>query len=456
MYPRLRLARNLLKEDGLIFISIDDNEVNNLIKCCNEIFGEENFVSQLIWENKEGGGGSDSKLFRIKHEYVLVYARYIQFAEINGVPITNEERYTLKDEFENERGSYYLQKLGMGSLGYIASLDYPIKGPEGDIYPNNDDKKINRWRWGKDKVEWGLKNKFIEFRKDNSGEWQVYTKQYLNMDNEGNVIERTNRPLGVINEFSSTQANKSLQKLFSQKVFDYPKPVELIQFLIRLCTQKDDIIVDFFSGSGTTLHAIMKLNQEDQGLRKFISIQLPEKIDEKSEAFKSGYKTITEIGKERIRRAGKKIKEQNLFHSGNLDIGFKVFKLDSSNIKGWDGQPENLEKSLFESQDNIKSDRTEEDVLFEILLKYGLDLTLPIEEKVIEGKKVFNVGFGALFICLGNDLTSKVAEGIGQWKETLKPETCRVIFKDGGFTDVEKTNSVQTLKRFGIQEIKSI
>ena len=139
-----------------------------------------------------------------------------------------------------------------------------------------------------------------------------------------------------------------------------------------------------------------------------------------------------------------------------FDIGFKVFKLDSSNIKGWDGLPDNLENSLFESQDNIKSDRKEEDVLFEILLKYGLDLTLPIEEKVIEGKKVFNVGFGALFICLGNELTSKVAEGIGQWKETLKPETCRVIFKDGGFTDVEKTNSVQTLKRFGIQEIKSI
>jgi adenine-specific DNA-methyltransferase len=150
------------------------------------------------------------------------------------------------------------------------------------------------------------------------------------------------------------------------------------------------------------------------------------------------------------------VKEENPLLSGNLDIGFKVFKLDSSNIKGWDGLLDNLENSLFESQDNIKSDRSEEDVLFEILLKYGLDLTLPIEEKVIEGKKVFNVGFGALFICLGNELTSKVAEGIGQWKETLKPETCRVIFKDGGFTDVEKTNSVQTLKRFGIQEIKSI
>ena len=202
----------------------------------------------------------------------------------------------------------------------------------------------------------------------------------------------------------------------------------------------------------------MEVNKENQSKIRYMVIQLPEPTEKSSEAFKSGYKNIADIGKERIRRASTKINEeskQSIF-SSEIDLGFKVFKLDSSNIKGWDGQPENLENSLFESQDNIKSDRKEDDVLFEILLKYGLDLTLPIEEKVIEGKKVFNVGFGALFICLGNDLTSKVAEGIGQWKETLKPETCRVIFKDGGFTDVEKTNSVQTLKRFGIQEIKSI
>ena len=200
-----------------------------------------------------------------------------------------------------------------------------------------------------------------------------------------------------------------------------------------------------------------------------ISVQLPEiidlngsksnkekKISQSAITFLSGLglpSRITELAKERIRRISQNLSIKN---KHNSDLGFKVFKLDSSNIKGWDGLPDNLENSLFESQDNIKSDRTEEDVLFEILLKYGLDLTLPIEEKIIEGKKVFNVGYGALFICLGNDLTSKVAEVIGQWKESLKPETCRVIFKDGGFTDVEKTNSVQTLKRFGIQEIKSI
>jgi adenine-specific DNA-methyltransferase len=201
----------------------------------------------------------------------------------------------------------------------------------------------------------------------------------------------------------------------------------------------------------------MAINSENlTSKKKFIMVQLPEPTDEKSEAFMAGYKTITEIGKERIRRAGKKIAEENPDKAKELDLGFKVFKLDSSNIKGWDGNPEDLETSLFEAQENIKADRTEEDVLFEILLKYGLDLTLPIDEKLIEGKKVFSVGFGALFICLADDITNKVAEAIGAWKQELNPATCRVIFKDGGFTDVEKTNAVQTLKRFGISEIKSI
>jgi adenine-specific DNA-methyltransferase len=195
---------------------------------------------------------------------------------------------------------------------------------------------------------------------------------------------------------------------------------------------------------------------KDGGNRKFIQVQLQESTNEKSEANKSGYTTISEIGKERIRRAAKKIAEEHPEKAKNLDLGFKVFKLDTSNIKGWDGNPDNLNDSLFDAQDNIKIDRTEHDVLYEILLKYGLDLTLPIEEKEIAGKMVFSVGYGALFICLGDNLTSKVAEGIGTWKEELKPEVCRVVFKDSGFTDVEKTNSVQILKRFGITEIKSI
>ena len=242
----------------------------------------------------------------------------------------------------------------------------------------------------------------------------------------------------------------------TKPVFDYPKPVRLISRILLLGNTKNEIVLDFFSGSASTAHAVMQLNSEDGGNRKHIQVQLPEPTDEKSEAFKAGYKTIAQIGKERIRRAGKKIAAENPDKAKDLDLGFKVFKLDSSNIKGWDGNPEDLETSLFDAQENIKADRTEEDVLFEILLKYGLDLTLPIEEKVMEGKKVFNVGFGALFICLADGITNKVAEGIGAWKQELNPATCRVIFKDSGFTDVEKANAVQTLKRFGINEVKSI
>ena len=456
MYPRLRLARNLLKDDGVIFISIDDNEVKNLIHVCNEIFGENNHLASLVWSNKEGGGGSDSKNFRIKHEYIIVYSKVLENVSIHGVEINNEDRYTLSDNHVNVRGKYYLQKLGMGSLGYISSLDFPIKGPDGDIFPNKNNEKVNRWRWGKDKVEWGLNNDFIVFQKDSNDEWQVYTKQYLKCDNEGNIIHRTQRPFGIIDEYSSTQSSKQLDSLGMKSFFDYTKPTDLIKYLIERIDCSNEIILDFFSGSGTTAHSILELNISDSKKRKFIQVQLPEKTSEKSLAFKEGFFNISDIGKERIKRLIKKIKNENEMFVDSHDLGFKVFKLDNSNIKNWDGNPENLESSLFDSVSNIKSDRTEEDVLYEILLKYGLDLTLPIEERNIQGKKVFNVGMGSLFICLSDDITSKIAEGIGEWKEECDPEVCRVIFKDNGFTDVEKTNSVQILKRFGVNEIRSI
>ena len=215
-------------------------------------------------------------------------------------------------------------------------------------------------------------------------------------------------------------------------------------------TRNNEIVLDFFSGSGTTSQSVIEYNLEQNQSLKFILVQIPEKVVLKD------FNTLSDIGKERIRRVVKKIKEEHPEKSKEMDLGFKVFKLDSSNIKSWDGNPENLNESLFDAVGNIKTDRTEEDVLYEILLKYGLDLTLPIEEKTIEGKKVFNVGLGSLFICLADGITSKVAEGIGQWKENCSPEICRVIFKDNGFTDVEKTNSVQTLKRYGINEIRSI
>ena len=251
-----------------------------------------------------------------------------------------------------------------------------------------------------------------------------------------------------------------LKKLFGKKIFDNPKPLDLITRILNF-GEKDSIILDFFAGSGTTAHSILQQNADDGGSRKFICVQLPEPTKETSEAFKSGFFTISDITKERIRRAGEKIKSEmndDLFseQGKTLDIGFRAFKLDSSNIRAWDGNPEALEDNLFNAGSNIKENRTEEDVLYEILLKYGLDLTMPIEHKEIAGKQVFNIGMGALFICLGDKLTTAIAEGIGKWKEELKPATTKVIFKDTGFTDVEKTNSMQILKRFGIQEINTI
>lgn len=442
MYPRLRLARNLLKEDGVIFMSIDDNEVENLRKICDEVFGEDNFICEFIWKSKSGGA-NDSKFIAKDNEYVICFAKKsdnLEFLLDKNATVTTS--YNLEDE----NGKYSLDRLDKQSLGYIKSLDFPIKSLDGKIYtvehknPNN---KIARWRWGINTV----KERYNElvFK----GEY-VYTKNY---QKEGS------KPRNLLTEqrFGRTRTGKTdFTTLFEAAYFSAPKPVKLIKYFIEITFESDDILLDFFSGSATSAQSLLETNIQDNGNRKFIQVQLPEIILEKESAYKAGYKTITEIGKERIRRAAKKIAEENPEKAKDLDLGFKVFKLDSSNIKGWDGNPENLQMSLEDAVSNIKTNRTEEDVLYEILLKYGLDLTLPIEEKTIEGKTVFNVGFGALFICLGDNLNSNVAEGIGKWKEELNPEICRVIFKDTGFTDVEKTNSVQTLKRFGITEIKSI
>ena len=256
-------------------------------------------------------------------------------------------------------------------------------------------------------------------------------------------------------------ATKRLRSLMDAMIFQNPKDEEIIESLIEFTiSNKDSIILDFFSGSATTAHAVMQLNVKDNGKRKFIMVQLPEETGEKSEAYKAGYKTICEIGKERIRRAGDKIKEENKDKEGidDLDIGFKVFKLDSSNINRWDSSyDQDLEQNLLSSIDNIKEGRNEEDILYEVLLKYGIDLNMPIEEHNINGKKIFDIGFGAIIACLENNISLEVVEGIGKLKEELQPETCRVVFMDNGFSsDSVKTNAIQILKRYNIEDVKSI
>jgi len=467
MYPRLRLARNLLKDDGVIFMSIDDNEVENLKKMSNEIFGEENFIAQIM--PIANPGGRDYNQIAVTHEYLLAYQKS-DLSELNE--IAKDVNFKLLDslggyecrELRNRNPkfhsgnrpnlfyAFYVNPLSINEDGYCNVSTQKDEVYNIEVKPYNSKGEESVWRWGKPKAKENItlndsdKSQILAKQKKD-GNWNVYEKNRRSTTKVKSIWSET--------EMRTENGTRLVRELFGKTVFDHPKPIALIQRICQI-SGGDGIHLDFFSGSSSTAHSVMQQNIEDDGNRKFIMVQLPEEVPESSVAFQEGYSRITEVAIERIKRAIHKIKEENPEKINGKDLGFKIFKLDSSNIKGWDGNPDNLEENLFDAIGNIKSDRTEEDVLFEILLKYGLDLTLPIEEKQIEDLKVFNVGFGALFICLADSITSKVAEGIGKWKEELNPEVCRVIFKDNGFTDVEKTNSVQTLKRFGITEIKSI
>jgi len=444
IYPRLVLARNLLAPNGVMFISINDIEVSNLREICNEVFGETNFVADLIWANKEGGGSSDSKLFRIKHEHILCFAKNIDNVEIAGVPVGNEDRYKSSDEYVSTRGKYYLQKMGMGTIQYSASLDYPITTPDGStVMPadNNGGRKAC-WRWSKPKYDWGVKNGFIEIKKDNGGVWTVYSKQYLNCDNEGNIITRTQRPMGIIDEYSSTQAAKLLQNMGLGSAFNYAKPVELMRYLCERVTVEGDIILDFFSGSATTAHAVMKLNADDGGNRKFIMAQLPEETGDKSEAYRAGFSNICEIGKERIRRAGDKIKDDAGLTGQRLDIGFRVLKLDDTNMNDvYYAAGDYTQDMISMLQSNIKEDRTDMDLLFGCLLDWGLPLSLPHTQEEIEGFTVHTYNEGDLIACFEERITEKVV------REIASRQPLRVVFRDSSFTSSpEKINVVEIFK----------
>ena len=361
MYPRLKLARNLLSDDGVIFISIDDNELSNTIKICDEIFGSNCFIGNICRATgTTTAQGTDSlgKSF----DYLLIYSKKEGFA-VGGIELDEKDiaRYNLEDE----RGKFSILQLrrtgGEDRREDRPSMYYGIKAPNGEIvYPVGPTGYESRWRVGKETFEKMLKNNEIYFKKDKE-KWTVYYKFYL----EG----RTKRPSNLWNDIEGNKkAQIDLKALIPEKVFDTPKPIELLKRLFRISNvDKEDIILDFFSGSATTAHAVMQLNAEDGGNRKFIMVQLPEITPEKSEARKAGYENICEIGKERIRRAGDMIVNENKDKEGikDLDIGFKVFKLDSSNIKEWDPDNyENLDYALYERVDIVKMGRTNEDLLY--------------------------------------------------------------------------------------------
>ena len=454
IYPRLKVAKDLLTDDGIIFISIDDNEVENLRKVCDELLGEQNFVADLIWANKEGGGSSDSKLFRIKNEHILCFCKNIEKIEIKGVPISNAERYKGKDDYYSTRGSFYLQKLGMGSIQYSPSLDYPIEAPDGSfVFPADNNKgKRACWRWSMEKYKKNMSEGFVEIKKDSSGIWTVYTKQYMNCDNDGNLIERSQRPMGIIDDYSSTQASKLLESIGIP--FDYSKPIDLIKYLIERITSNTFYVLDFFSGSATTAHAVIKLNTEDGGNRKFIMVQLPEKTTEKSEAYKAGYKNICEIGKERIRRAGRKIKEEAGLQGQNLDTGFRVLKLDESNMADVYYTPAEtpIQQTLaFDALvDNIREGRTAEDLLFQVLPECNLPLSSKIEEREVHGKKVFVVNEGYLIACFDSDINEAVITAIAKEKPYYFVMCDRSIATDNvadNFDQIFNAYSKETIRR---------
>ena len=432
MYPRLKLARNLLTEDGVIFISIDDNEVHNLRKICDEIFGEGNFVVDAVWRSKDNSN-NDAKKFSIDHNHTLVYARNVEWQPFKIKDATKQKHFKNPD---NDPNGPYFDGNPLNSPNYRENLIYELKTPNGNtILPPK-----NGWRWSKEQMEAKIKSGEIRF---NDNETNIKRRTYLK-DMEG--LPPSSLLIDLEKTGHNRQAKYELLKLIPEDIFDTPKPTKLIQYLLKLSTSKNDIILDFFSGSATTAHAVMQLNAEDAstgsapGKRKYIMVQLPEATDEKSEAYKAGYKNICEIGKERIRRAAKKIKEET---KAEIDYGFRVYRLDSSNMQDVYYRPQDYNQAQLDLfADNVKEDRSAEDLVAQIMLDWGLELSLPIERKNILGKNVFAVGYDSLFCCFDNDIDEAFA------KEIAKEQPLRIVFRDKGFKDdTAKENVKQLLKQ---------
>ncbi|WP_048716503.1 site-specific DNA-methyltransferase [Bacillus sp. 522_BSPC] len=462
MYPRLKLARNLLSENGVIFISIDDTEAYNLKKICDEVYGESNFIGMFVVNSSPSA--IDYGHIAKTNEYAMFYAKNINYTDTSHLP---EEDKQFK--YRDEKGEFNIYPLYNGNVAFNPqtrpNLYYPFYlNPNNklddtfyeiglekkmdwiEVYPVISKKDgIQRvWRWGKKKAAEGLNDEIVGYKTD-SGEYRVVQKSRLT----GKVI----RSLQLDTEISSRKGTGELEKIFNRKIFTFPKPTELIKRFATISTESNDLILDFFSGSSTTAHAILKLNAEDGGNRKFIMVQLPELTDEKSEAYKEGYKNICEIGKERIRRAGEQIVQET--GKTELDIGFKVFKLDSSNVKTWEPDLENLEQGMLEQLENIKEGRTNEDLLYEILLKVGIPFTSEIVKIESSGRVIYNVAYGSILLCLENEIDLDIVNEMIKLKS--EDFETKVIFKESGFlNDSVKTNAIQTLKKNGINDVRSV
>lgn len=482
MYPRLRLARNLLSEDGIIAVSIDDNEIDHLRNCLAEIFGEENYVAQICVQSNPRGRQSDT-FFATVHEYLLVYARTSESCFISGAVLTEGQKadFSLTDSDGKPYRLLGLRQRGAASLRqdrpdmyypiYVnpktlkVSLDPTSEFTE-KVLPRKSTGEDGRWGWGKDKCKKDihlLVPRLIERR----SEYDIFVIDYLEKD--GEERKRKYRTIWDDKKLNTQNGTQEVKELLGCAAMSFPKPVALLQDIVQLGTNDDDLVLDFFAGSGTTGHAVMNQNIVDGGNRRFILVQLPEPLDPENKDQKIAVdfcdklkkpRNIAELTKERLRRAAKKIKDENPMFTG--DLGFRVFKLDSSNIREWDPNRDNLDQTLLDSIEHLKVNRAEGDILYELLLKLGLDMCIPIAKRNIKGKEVHAIGSGVLFACLNpqiaRDEVEPLAQGIVAWHKELSPAgdtTC--VFRDSAFVDdVAKTNMAAILNQHGITTVRSL
>lgn len=455
MYPRLRLAANLLKDDGVIFISIDDNEVTNLKRICDEVFGEENFVAQLIWQ-RAFSPKNDAKYISNSHDYVLMYAKNIENFKIGRLPRTEEANARYQNLDNDPRGPWMSSDLSVKT--YNPSTDYPITTPSGKIiYPPSG----RCWRTSKEAFEKLVAEDRVYFGEDGANTPRL--KRFLSelkFDGMAPTSIMMHKEVG-----HSQEGSQEVTKILNAGVFDGPKPVRLLSRLLTLAnTDKDSIILDFFSGSATTAHAVMQLNADDGGNRRFIMVQLPELTSEKGTARQAGYKNICEIGKERIRRAGKKILEEkgDQIAIGDddkkpLDIGFKVFKLDTSNLRIWDSTPitgdnqiEMFTERMNSMIDSIKDDRSDMDVVYEVMLKMGVPLDVPVQYIEVNGKVVYIVGDFLLMIALFDNITAEDIDGMAAYAPA------KIVCAEQGFADDSALSNAHYILRDKQIELKLV
>lgn len=439
IYPRLKVAKELLADDGAIFISIDDNEKDNMKKICDEVFGENNFFSCVSW-HRNYASANDSKMFSNVIDYVLVYRKSDRFVR-NLLPRTDKQNVLYKYDSNDGKGRWRSDNLSVRT--YSANYDYPITNPNTGVVYNPPSGRS--WITNKATMQKWIEEKRVFFGQKGDGAPQL--KRYLSEVQDG-VVPTTYWSYDECGH--NDEARKEIKELFLKPPFDSPKPTRLIKQILRIATNKDDIVLDFFSGSATTAHAIMQQNVEDGGSRKFIMVQLPERTEEKSEAYKAGLRTICEIGKERIRRAAKKIREEN--PTVLFDGGFRVLKLDSSNMKNVYYNPSQVgQQSLFDMTDNIKEDRTPEDLLFQVMLDLGVLLSSKIEEKIIAGKKVFNVADGFLIACFDSDVTEETVKAVAQEKPYY------AVFRDSSMAnDSVATNFEQIFATYSPETVRKV